>query len=91
MPEIVITLLTTVGAAILRNFIGWLENVMEESSEGGKKITNYEWAKLGSTTFRITMIGIALAYGFDLGPIMAAADAVILDFILMAIKNIKKG
>lgn len=88
-------ILVGVGASVLRSWGGWLENVCDEKSEGGTDITKFEWAQLGATTTRVTIMSLCAyfplnALGFDSAALAAAGSAVILDFILKAIKKQKK-
>jgi hypothetical protein len=74
---------------VLRSVGGWLENALEDG-----KISMIEWAQLGSTVLRVGIMGIATllgcnGLGIDINAIGAAGSAVIMDFILNAIK--KKG
>ena len=83
------------GASLLRSWGGWLENACDKKSEGGEKITKFELAKLGATTTRVTIMTLCAyfplsALGMDGAALAAAGSAVVLDFILKAIKKQKK-
>lgn len=83
-----------IGSSILRSWGGWLENVCDEKSEGREKITKFEWAQLGATTARVTIMSLGIylplnALGFDSAALAAAGSAVVLDFILKALKTKK--
>ncbi len=82
-------------AAVIRNLGGWFENACDEASEGGRKITPYELAQLGSTTVRVVIMTVAVylplqAFGLEAAGLAAAGSAVALDFLLKAIKKQKK-
>jgi len=71
-------------AALLRSIAGWLENSLEDN-----KIEPYEWGKLGATLLRVSAIGLALFYGFDLDGMESAGVAIIGDFLLNGVKKTK--
>ncbi len=81
-------ILTIVGVPIFRGVAGWLENSLKDN-----QITSFEWAKLGETVVRIGVIGAGLYFGMDqllgidISALGASAGAVVLDFILSAIKK----
>jgi len=82
--------LAIVGFPVLRSVAGWAENALKDN-----KITNFEWKQLGSTVMRVGFIGIATYFGLnnaglDVSALGAGASAVVLDFILSAIKKKKK-
>lgn len=83
-------ILSLVGFPVLRSVAGWVENALKD-----KKITAFEWRQLGETVLRVGFIGVATYFGFneagvDLSAVGAGASAIVLDFILMAIKKKKK-
>ena len=82
MIENITIALAGVGAAVLRNAAGWLENSMEDG-----KITPFELGQLGATVFRVTVITFAGYYGLGLDAIASAGSAVILDMIIKAFKK----
>jgi len=82
--EILKTVLTTVGAGLVRNIAGWLENAMQDG-----EITSYEWGQLGATVFRVTLLGIGAAFGLGLDPLAASGSAIVADYIISAIKKKK--
>jgi len=76
-----------VGVPVVRSVAGWIENALADG-----KIEAFEWKKLGETVLRVGIIGIAAFFGlneagFDISAIGAAGSAVVLDFILRAIKK----
>ena len=73
------------GASIVRNVCGWAENSLKDG-----KISTYEWGQLGSTIFRVGIIGFGLHLGFDLSGLEAGGGAVVADFIIAALKGRKK-
>lgn len=82
-----ISLFPALGFPILRSVGGWLENSLKDG-----KIDKFEWAKLGETIVRIGIITVCGYYGLTLVgveiPVVAAsAGAVVLDFILKALKK----
>jgi len=85
LPEIV----SIVGVGILRSVGGWLENSLADGH-----IDSFEWAKLGETIVRVGIIAAGTYYGLnglgiDINSIGAGAGAVVLDFILSALKKKK--
>ncbi len=82
---IVPTAITVVGAAVLRSIGGWAENALADG-----KVTKFEWGQLGATIFRVGVIGLAVAYGFNLAPLQAAGSAIVADFVMKAISKFKK-
>ncbi len=84
-------ILTIVGIPALRSVAGWLENSLKDGV-----ISSFEWAKLGETVVRIGVIGLGIYFGLgqvlgvDINLIGASTGAVVLDFILAAIKKKKK-
>lgn len=78
---------TLVGIPIVRSVTGWLENSLEDGL-----IDKFEWSKLGGTIFRVGAIGFGLffgldAFGFDVSALAASGSAVVIDFILGALKS----
>ena len=69
--------LTGLGTSLLRNVGGWLENSLKDGA-----IDKYEWGQLGATILRVTIITVALAYGFNLDALAAAGSALAADFII---------
>lgn len=83
-------ILPILGIPIVRGVAGWAENAFKDG-----KITKFEWAKLGETVVRVGVIAAGAFYGLssmglDISALGASAGAVVLDFILMAIKKKKK-
>jgi len=60
--------LIPIGAGLLRNVAGWLENSFKDG-----KVNAYEWGQLGKTILEIFVIAIAAYYG--LGTDMVASSA----------------
>lgn len=82
-------ILPILGIPIVRGIAGWAENAFKDG-----KVTKFEWAKLGETIVRVGVIAAGTFYGlntmgFDISAVGASAGAVVLDFILMAIKKKK--
>lgn len=71
-----------VGAPVLRSVAGWLENALED-----KQISAFELGELGATIFRMGIIGFGLYLGLDLEPFAAAGSALLVDFLLSALKK----
>ncbi len=89
------TILIGLGASLLRSWGGWLENAISKKSDGGENVTKFELAKLGETTARVTILTVCAylplnAIGLDGAGLAAAGSAIVLDFILNAIKKQKK-
>ena len=81
-------ILTIVGIPALRSVAGWLENSLKDGV-----ISPFEWAKLGETVVRVGVIGFGLYFGLeqllgiDITALGASAGAIVLDFVLAAIKK----
>ena len=82
MVDILQTALPIFSAAVLRSLGGWLENAMKDG-----KIELFEWGQLGATIFRVGVMSLGGIYGLDLTPIAAAGSALVLDFILKALRS----
>ena len=85
--EILTDIIPIIVLPVLRSVGGWLENALDDG-----KISMIEWAQLGSTVLRIGIMGIATllglnGLGIDINAIGAASSAVVMDFILSAIKS----
>jgi len=85
----IIQLWPIIGLPIARSIAGWAENALEDNS-----ISVPEWQLLGATVMRVGMIGLATFFGlnglgFDVSALGAGASAVIMDFIIGAIKKKK--
>jgi hypothetical protein len=89
MVEPISTILASLGAGVLRNALGWLENATDAKSTGGKEIVPYEWAELAGTSLRYIVLGLGVAYGLGLDPLAAAGSAILVDFVLKALKSQK--
>ena len=48
---------------VVRNLAGWGENALSPSSDGGDKVTKYEWEQLIVTTIRVGGASVALYFG----------------------------
>lgn len=82
-PEV----LALVGFPVLRSVAGWIENALADG-----KIEGFEWKQLGETILRVGIIGVGTYFGLnsmgvDINAFGAGAAAVVLDFILSAIKK----
>jgi len=81
---------TLVLVPVGRSLAGWASNALEDS-----KITTFEWTQLASTVLRVGMIGFGTFFGLgglglDVTAIGAAGSALVLDFILSAVKKGKE-
>lgn len=74
--------LILLGAPILRSVSGWLS----ESLKNGT-IELYEWKRLIKTIVRLGVPAIALYYGLNLSPEVAAALPLIADYIFDYVKK----
>jgi len=68
---------------------GWLENAFEDG-----EISAIEWSQLGATLLRVGMIGAGTYFGLngmgiDIDALGASASAVLMDFIISAMKKSK--
>jgi len=84
-----VTIGTLVGVPVLRSAFGYLENALEDG-----KMSAFEWQQLASTVLRVGMIGFGSFFGlaqlgFDVSAMGAAGSAIVLDFILSAVKKSK--
>jgi hypothetical protein len=82
-----IDLAIVLGAPLVRNIAGWVENSFKDGV-----VDKYEWGQLGSTIVRISVIGAGTYFGLnglgiDVNVLGASAGAVVLDFILSSIKG----
>ena len=82
MEPILLNSLTLVGAGIVRNVAGWLENAMADDV-----VDPYEWGQLGATILRTAVIGVGAIYGLGMEPFAAAGAAILGDFIFKALKG----
>ena len=83
IPEII----TVLGVAVGRSIFGWAENALKDA-----KIDSFEWAQLGATVVRISVITAGMYFGLNgaglnIDAIGASAGSVVLDFILGSIKK----
>lgn len=83
------------GAALLpaigRSVVGWLENVLAESSDGGNTITKFEWKLLAQTLVRVGFYTSLIYFGWDAytGNAEALASGVagtLIDLVISAVK-----
>lgn len=84
------SLIPIIGFPVLRSIGGWIENSLKDGI-----VDKFELAKLGETIVRVGIIAVGTYYGingfgFDISIIGAGAGAVVLDFILSAMKKKKK-
>ena len=80
-------LIPIIGFPIIRSVGGWLENSLKDGI-----IDSFEWARLGETIVRVGIIAAGTYYGLngfgvDISAVGAGAGAIVLDFILAAIKR----
>jgi len=78
-----------VGIPLVRAVAGWLENAFDDG-----EISKIEWGQLGATVLRVGIMGLATFFGlgglgFDVSAVSAGASAVVMDFILGAMKKAK--
>lgn len=71
------------GAPLLRSVGGWVHNSLKDG-----KIDMYEWKKLAKTILRLGIPSLALFYGLNLTPELAATIPLIVDY---GFDYIKKG
>jgi hypothetical protein len=84
-------------AGLFRNIFGWLENALEDLKPGMKwsdAISPYEWGQLGATITRVLIMTIAVylplnAFGVDAAELAAVGSALVMDFVLKAVKKQK--
>lgn len=76
-------ILTLTAIPLIRSVAGWLEEALEDN-----KITYPEWRKLIKTVLRLGVPGIALYYGLNLTPEIAASIPLIADYLLNNIKKV---
>lgn len=85
----IIQLWPIIGIPALRSIAGWLENSLEDG-----EVSTLEWQQLGATVLRVGTIGAATFFGleglgFDVSALGASASALVMDFILSAMKKSK--
>ena len=68
----------------LRSIAGWAENSFKDG-----KIDAIEWTQLGATVLRVGAMTLAISLGMESGLVQSASIAVVLDYILLAIKKKK--
>jgi len=78
-------LLTLTVIPIIRALGGWAENALEDG-----KIDYPEWRKLIKTVLRLGIPGLALYFGLDLTPEVAASIPLVADYLLNQLKKINK-
>jgi hypothetical protein len=83
-------ILTLIGIPVVRSFAGWAENAFKDGT-----ISAIEWKQLGETVLRVGMIGLGTYFGLngmgiDVSAFGAGAAAVVMDFIISAIKKKKE-
>ena len=91
------TLSISLGAGLIRNLFGWAENALEDLKPGMKiseAISPYEWGQLGATVTRVVIMTLAIYFplqslGIGAAELSAAGSALVLDFLLKAIKKKK--
>ncbi len=74
MIEIVFDLIPIVGIPVVRGFLGWLENAVED-----KKITKIEVMRLLGTVLRIGVPAVLLWKGINMNPAAAASIVSVAD------------
>lgn len=83
-------------APLVRGGIGWFENVVSPSSDGGEVITNLELRMLLATVLRIGVMTAGIYYGFsgmftNLEVTASAWIAVVLDFFFSKLGKLAKA
>lgn len=78
MNVLVVGILT----GIIRNIAGWWESAAKD-----KKITTYEWAELGVTILRVSLLAVSAHYALGLEDFAAAGSALLLDYFYKAFKK----
>lgn len=63
------------GAAVLRNISGWIQNSLEDN-----EIQSYEWLQLLSTTIRVVVVTLCAQYGLGVDESQAAAIALLAEY-----------
>ena len=76
-------ILTLTIVPLFRAVAGWLENALEDG-----KIDFPEWKKLVKTVLRLGVPGIALYYGLNLTPEVAASIPLVADYLLNNAKKV---
>lgn len=89
MIESLILLGKALVGPMIRGVGGWLENATEDG-----QITGPEWGMLGATLIRVGVQTAGLFYGLnglgvDVDAFAAGMSAVVLDFVLHAVKKKK--
>ena len=71
-------LLLIPGVALGRAVLGWFENALKDG-----KIELPEWRKLGETVIRMGTPMVALVWGLDISPAIAAGAVTVFDIVLV--------
>ena len=79
-----LSLLMIPGAALGRALFGWLENALADG-----KVDLPEWRKLGETVVRMGVPMVALVWGLNMPPELAAGLVTIFDILIVKIYNSK--
>lgn len=72
---------------LIRGITGWLQNALDEGSDMGTTISNWEWQQLISTILRVGLSTIAIYYGIgsipglDIPALSAGAAAFLFDLV----------
>ena len=79
------TILSGVGAALIRSIIGWAKNSVADGY-----VNDYEWKQLGETIVRVGLIGLVVGFwpNLDVSFFEAAAIALGGDLVLEAVKKL---
>lgn len=75
-----INLLLVPGVALGRALLGWVENSLKDG-----EISLPEWKKLGETVIRMGTPMLALIFGFNMNPAVAAGLVTVFDIVLTKI------
>jgi len=79
-----LSLLMIPGVALGRALFGWLENSLKDGV-----IDLPEWKKLGETIIRMGVPMVALVWGLNIPPEIAAGLVTIFDILIVKIYNSK--
>ena len=79
------SLLLIPGVALGRSLLGWLENSFKDG-----RIDLPEWRKLGETLIRMGTPMLALVFGLNMHPGLAAALVTIFDILIVKIHSALK-
>jgi hypothetical protein len=81
-------LLTLIGVPVVRAVAGFFEKALSENSDGGVKITSFEWQQLVTTILRLGVPALALFYGFNMNAELSATVPLVVDYLFHYVNKV---